>query len=243
MRIRVRDVRVIFAPRGITALDGVSIEVTAGEQVALLGASGAGKTTLLRCLLGAVTPTSGSIEVGGRDPGGSEADRRWVRRHSAVIRQSGDLVPSLRARTNVLLGTGSEWGPRDWGAAALGRRSRWDPAIEALAARHGIIEVLDARVGELSGGQRQRVALLRALIGEPRLLLADEPTAGLDPPTAAAAVGALRAVDGVTLLVSTHDLEVAREFPRVVAMRAGAVVHDGPGFSADDAARVYGADR
>jgi len=230
-----------FPDRGIRAIDGIDLHVGAGEHVALLGRSGAGKSTLLRALLGAVPPASGTVRVGGRDPWASATDARALRRSTGVIRQGNDLVLGLSGRLNALMGTASEWGLRDWVAALRGGvPARYADRLAALADRHDITDALEARVNQLSGGQRQRVALCRALLPEPQLLLADEPTTGLDPASAGAVVEALRATEGVTLLVATHDVAVARAFPRVVALREGATAYDGPEFDEEAAMAVYG---
>lgn len=222
------------------ALDGLELRVAEGEHVALLGPSGSGKTTLLRVLLGAVPPAGGRVRVGGRDPFGSREELVALRRATGLVRQGGDLVEGLSARTNALAAVSSRFTAADWWALLRGevppaQRER----LLTLAHAQGIAELLDAPVRTLSGGQRQRVALVRALLGGPRLLLADEPTSGLDPAAADAAVTALRQVS-VTLLLATHDLGVAARFPRVVALRAGRVVHDGSGLDAAAAALVYG---
>lgn len=237
--VDVRGLRVDLAGHGDRALDGVTLALRPGEQVALLGPSGAGKTTLLRALLGAVRPTDGSVRVGGLDPA-SPVDLRVLRRRVGLVRQGGDLVPALSVRANVLAAVSHELGASGWLALATGRvPARHAERVTALADAHGLGGLLDVPVARLSGGQRQRVALLRALAGRPGLLLSDEPTSGLDPARAAAALAALRAV-GVTLLVATHDLAVARGLDRVVALRAGRVVHDGSGFDAEAAQAVYG---
>jgi ABC-type phosphate/phosphonate transport system ATPase subunit len=237
--VRVRGLTVDFAARGVRALDGVDLVVGDGEQVALLGRSGSGKTTLLRSLLGAVEPASGTIRLGGTDPHAGAAELRAVRRATGVVRQGDDLVLGVSARTNAVLGTAATWRPADWLRVARGRAPRRVEArLAALADAHDITACLPARAAELSGGQRQRVALVRALLPGPRLLLADEPTAGLDPTTAGAAVSALLATD-VTLVVATHDLGVARRFPRMVALRDGTVVHDGPALDEEAAEQIY----
>jgi ABC-type phosphate/phosphonate transport system ATPase subunit len=230
-----------FPARGIRALDAVDLRIGAGEQVALLGPSGSGKSTLLRALLGAVPATSGRARVGGTGQGDGTAAIRALRRRTGVVRQGDDLVLGISARANALLGTASTWSARDWARVARGSAPRgWEPRLTELAARHGITECLPARASQLSGGQRQRVALVRALLPAPGLLLADEPTAGLDPMTAAAAVDALLSTR-VTLLVATHDLGVAQRFPRVVALRKGRLVHDGPAMTTEAHHAVYGA--
>ena len=234
------DLTVEFTGRGVRALDRLTVSVTAGEHVALLGPSGAGKTTLLRAVLGAV-PVTGTLRVGDADPGGSSGDARAVRRASGFIRQGDDLVLGLSARLNALMGTASGWRPRDWAAVCAGRiPAAHAPRLAALAAGLGVESCLPALAAELSGGQRKRIALIRALLPRPRLLLADEPTNGLDPVTAAVAIRALRDADGATLIAATHDLGLARQFPRVIALRGGRLAYDGPGIDATTAAAIYG---
>lgn len=233
MRVEIDDLTVDFPARGIRALSGVRLAVAEGEQVALMGRSGAGKSTLLRTMLGAVPTTAGTVRVGGLDPA-RPAQAHRIRRATGMLRQGGDLVGGVSARTNALMATSPTWRAADWLRVLRGRT----PAVladrlHALARAMGVEDCLDARVDQLSGGQRQRVALVRALLPNPRLLLADEPTAHLDPISAAAAVDGLLAT-GVTLVVATHDPEVARRFPRVVVLADGTVVADGPGVGALD---------
>ena len=213
----------------------MTVHLHEGEQAALLGPSGSGKSTLLRALLGAV-PATGQIRIGGRDP---YREARAVRAGTGFVRQGNDLVLGVSARLNALMGTSASWRARDWVVALCGQAPmRHRGRLHRLAAAHGISGCLARPARQLSGGQRQRVALVRALLSEPRLLLADEPTTGLDPVTAEAAVDALRAA-GVTLIVATHDLAVARRFPRVLAIRAGALVYDGPMLDDETAAGIY----
>jgi ABC-type phosphate/phosphonate transport system ATPase subunit len=239
MHIELDGVTASFAGRTVPALDDVSLSVAEGEHVVLLGPSGSGKTTLLRCLLGAVAPSSGTIRVDGLDPAAKD-DLQTIRRRTGVVRQGNDLVLGLRAQTNALLGTASSWGPREWAAVLRGKvPSRYEERMRALTDAQGVQPYLRSRVEHLSGGQRQRVALVRAVLPEPRLLLADEPTSGLDPVTSQAAVDTLREASGVTVVVSTHDLAIARQFPRVVALREGRVSFDGTELTEDDATRIY----
>jgi ABC-type phosphate/phosphonate transport system ATPase subunit len=222
----------------VRALDGVSLQIGAGERVALLGPSGAGKSTLLRSLLGAV-PATGTVRVGGRDPYHA-LDVRAVRRATGFLRQGDDLILAVSARLNALLGTVPHWRTPDWVRALAGQVPRgWAARLAELADRHGVTDCLPAPAGKLSGGQRQRVALIRALLPGPRLLLADEPTSGLDPVTAAEAVRALHTADA-TVLAATHDATVAATFDRVVALREGQLVYDGPPLDSAAAARIYG---
>jgi ABC-type multidrug transport system ATPase subunit len=214
----------------------VSLEVSAGERVAVLGPSGAGKSTLLRTLLGAA-PATGTVRVGGLDPYGDGT--RAVRRATGFLRQGDDLILAVSARLNAVLGTVPWWTAADWGRAVAGRPPRgWADRLVELADRHGVTDCLPAPAGKLSGGQRQRIALIRALLPGPRLLLADEPTTGLDPVTAAAAVRALHD-GGATVLAATHDAAVAATFDRVIALRDGRLVYDGPPLDTATAAELY----
>lgn len=241
--IEVDGLVVEFPARRVRALDAVTLRISEGERVALVGSSGAGKTTFLRSLVGAAVPTSGSVRVDGREPTGASREAREVRRRTGMIRQGNDLVRGLTSRTNIAMGVTSRWRPLDWMRVARGLcPSGLDEHITELADRYGISDCLDARVEHLSGGQRQRVAVCRALIGGPRLLLADEPTSGLDPVAASAVVDILVAARDNTVIVSTHDLELAARFDRVIALRNGRIVHDGGSIDAGLVTAIYGRD-
>ena len=220
------------------ALAAVHLEVVAGEQVVLLGRSGAGKTTLLHALLGAAPRESGSLRVGGRDPSDPH-ERRTVRRSTGTVLQGGDLVPRQRVRTAAVSGISHLLGAAGWWALARHRTpAHLQDRLAQLCREQDVAHLLDREVRQLSGGERQRVALVRALLGRPELLLADEPTAGLDPATGAAAVTALLDQPS-TLVVTTHDPAVAARFSRVVALRDGRVVHDGGTLSTHQARELY----
>ena len=241
MDIQLSGVTVDFASHGLRVLDDIDLSIGDGEQVALLGPSGAGKSTLLRVILGAVRPVAGQVRVGGRDPFGRPADVTAIRRATGIVRQRDDLVRGLSARTNILIGQTHQWRPLDWLTVLRGRvPHRYTERLAALAKRHGVDEFLGTRIEHLSGGQRQRTALVRALLPAPRMLLADEATSGLDPTRATEALAHLRDAGGATLVVTTHDLPVARQFPRIVALRDGHVVFDGADLTEQAVQDIYG---
>jgi putative ABC transport system ATP-binding protein len=205
--------------RETVALDDVSLDVAAGEFVAVMGATGSGKSTLLHCAAGLERPSAGTVRLVGRDLGRlSEAARTRLRRDSVgVVFQSYNLLSELTVAQNVLL-------PQRLG----GPRAR--PLAEVLASV-GLAGTEQRPVGELSGGQRQRVAVARALAADPAVVFADEPTGALDPTTGAQVVGLLRtAVDtrAVAVVLVTHDPRVAASSDRLVLLRAGALVSDAP---------------
>ena len=182
------------------------------------------------------------MRLGGLDPFGPPDEVRRLRRATGMIRQRDDLVPSLSARLNALLPTVSAWRPRDWLAVLRGGVPPQQAArLRLLAGRHGVTDCLPAQAERLSGGQRRRIALVRALLPDPRLLLADEPTTGLDQPGAAAVVDALRAAEAATLIITTHDLAVARRFERTVVLRDRRVAYDGPTPREPELLDLYGA--
>ena len=215
----------------VQALNGVTLEVRPGEQIALLGQSGAGKTTLFRLLNGTLRPTAGSVLFDGCDTASlSNSGLRAMRRRVGTIYQQHHLVPSLTALENTLCG-------------ALGRmsflttlRSVFRPAKTDLEhAMHalelvGLSDKRAARADELSGGQQQRLAAARVLMQSPDVILADEPTASLDPELAASMTSLLAGLarDGrKTLIMAVHKVELALEhFPRVVGLRAGSLSFD-----------------
>ncbi len=212
------------------AVDNVTFEIPEGQMVGIIGRSGAGKSTLLRMINRLVDPSSGSIHFGDMDVSklkGSEL-RAW-RRDCAMIFQQFNLVPRLDVLTNVLLGRLNH---RSTIASILNMFTR-EERIEAIAAleRLGIEQTALQPAGTLSGGQQQRVAIARALMQRPRMLLADEPIASLDPLNAKIVMDALRDInerDGITVITNLHTLDTARAYcERIIGMAQGRVVFDG----------------
>ena len=211
---------------GVTpALRGVDIEVGAGEIVAVTGPSGCGKSTLLHCLAGILRADGGTVTYREQDIGlWSEAARSRLRRTDfGVLFQFGQLVPELTAAENValpLLLAGS--GRREARATALG----W---LERL----GVAEHADKRPGAMSGGQQQRCATARALVTEPRVLFADEPTGALDVLTGEQVLGEIVRVvreQGTSVVLVTHEARVAAYADREVMLRDGVVDPTGLGL-------------
>jgi putative ABC transport system ATP-binding protein len=214
--VQARSVRKSFART--EALRGVSLELEAGETVAITGPSGSGKSTLLLCLAGILRPEAGEVEYDGQrlDLLG-EADRtRLRRRDMGVVLQFGQLVPELTAAQNVALPLLLEKHER---ASARRAALSW---LERL----GALDLADQVPGELSGGEAQRVAVARALVGGPRVLFADEPTGALDTVAGEHVLGRLIGAvrdTGATLVMVTHDNRVAARADREIVLRDGAV--------------------
>lgn len=205
--VRVRDVTKTYGRAGtaVHALRGVSLDIQRGERVALLGKSGSGKSTLLNLLGGLDRPTTGTLEVDGRDL--ARLRSRELARHRlttvGMIFQSFNLVPWRTALENVAL-------PLIF--AGRTARERQTAARQALQAV-GLDQRLQHRPTELSGGEQQRVAIARALVNQPAIVLADEPTGNLDSATAAEVVTLLTdhvRAHGATMILVTHDEELAR---------------------------------
>jgi putative ABC transport system ATP-binding protein len=205
---------------GVHALRGVSLEVAAGEFLAVMGPSGSGKSTLLNIAGGLDTATSGEVLVEGVSLAGlSRAGLAGVRRRSVgYVFQELNLIPALTAAENVSL-------PRELDGVSA-RKSRAD-ALVALE-EVDLAEVADRFPDELSGGQQQRVALARALVGPRRLILADEPTGALDSVTGDDVMQLIRARcdAGAAAVLVTHDARLAGWSDRVVFLRDGLVVDD-----------------
>lgn len=225
--LEVRNVSVTF-PGKVRAVDSVSLEFRRGELTVLLGRSGAGKSTLLRCLNRLVAPTSGSVLVPGlgdlSDPGVCLEHRR----RTGMIFQHHQLLGRRTALDNVLMGRLGRYSPLRSLFPLPRREVRL--ALDCLE-RVGLAGLALRRADQLSGGERQRVGVARALAQEPRILLADEPVASLDPVAAHDLLGEIRRIcreDGLTAVISLHQLEYARDFgERIVGLRAGRTAFDG----------------
>jgi len=229
---------------GAVALAPVDLTIKPGSFTVLLGASGAGKSTLLRSLNGLVRPSQGRVLDCRGDDIAEGRTLRHHRRETGMIFQQYQLIGRVSVLGNVLMGRlGYHTSLRT--LLPLNAQEK-RLALEALE-RVGLLDKALARADQLSGGQQQRVGIARALVQQPRLILADEPVASLDPATAERVLTLLHGIcraDGLTAVVSLHQLDFARRFgERIIGLAAGRVVFDGPPDRLDDAtaARLYGA--
>lgn len=228
---------------GARALAPTSLTFDRGAFTVLLGSSGAGKSTLLRTLNGLVPPSGGQVLADGSPIAGA-GRLRAHRRATGMVFQQHQLIGRATVLDNVLTGR--------LGYHSVLRtllpfsREEKLAALEAIA-RVGLIDFALRRADQLSGGQQQRVGIARALIQKPRVLLADEPVASLDPATAESVLALLHGIarqDGLTAIVSLHQIEFARRFAdRIVALAKGEIVFDGPPSRLGEAeiALIYGA--
>ena len=217
-RILIQDLHKTFelGSNSVEVLKGISIEIPGGECIAITGPSGSGKSTLLHLIGGLDRPSSGTIEIDGKNPT-LLPERELARfRNSTLgfIFQEHSLLPQYSVVENVLLPTLAF--PTD--------RRTSQKRGEELLRRVGLQDRINHRPAELSGGERQRVAVARALINEPKLLLCDEPTGSLDHSTAESVADLLLQMfleEDVTLIVVTHSLEFAGRFNRRIELREG----------------------
>ena len=212
------------------AVDGVSLSVPSGSFVGIIGRSGAGKSTLLRMINRLNEPSAGTIEFEGAvvtDLQGHDL-RQW-RRNCAMVFQQFNLIGRLDVLTNVLMGRLTSV-PTWRSLLTLWSDADKLAALEALD-RFGMADFAAQRCDQLSGGQQQRVAICRALVQQPKIILADEPIASLDPRNTQVVMDALASINrdlGITVLCNLHALDVARNYcDRLVGMSAGRVVFDG----------------
>ncbi|HTE05152.1 MAG TPA: ABC transporter ATP-binding protein [Planctomycetota bacterium] len=206
----------------IDVLRGVSLDLHAGESVAIMGRSGAGKSTLLHLLGLLDRPDAGSLRIDGVESAGLSRAARARLRNASVgfVFQFYHLLPELSALENAMLPRMIALGPLAW----LGARTEARRQALALLDELGLASRASHRPGKLSGGERQRVAIARALVGQPRLLLCDEPTGNLDERTSAAIAEqlfALSARHGHTLVLVTHDAELAARADRTLLLHEG----------------------
>lgn len=244
--LEIRKLNKIY-PNGVHALKDIDLVVTSGEFVALLGLSGSGKSTLLRCINRVVEPTSGEILFDGRNvTRANPAELRAIRREIGMIFQQFNLVKRGSVLTNVLCGN------LGYQSGTLAFFNYFPPAARQRAFENlNLVGVLDKaydRADSLSGGQQQRVGIARALMQRPRLMLADEPVASLDPATSHSVMQYLERIHrdpGLTVICSLHFLSLARRYAtRIVALKDGQLIFDGAPEAIDDTRfkRIYGED-
>lgn len=242
--VRLRDVRKEFDGGRVVALDGVSLDVHGGELTVIIGLSGSGKSTLLRHLNKLHVPTSGHVEVLGHDVVAARGkELRELRRDVGFIFQQFNIVGRLSCLENVLSGAlGRVRGPR-YGVLSYSKSMRRE-ALECLD-RVGLADRAFQRADTLSGGQQQRVAIARTIMQKPKIVLADEPVASLDPEISGQVMDVLFRVcseENLSVLCSLHQVDLALGWAtRLIGLRDGQLVLDKParGLSTEEAMAVY----
>jgi phosphonate transport system ATP-binding protein len=234
--IRFENASVTY-PGGVHALKDLTLEIPDGQMMVVVGLSGAGKSTLIRAINGLVPPTSGDVVIDGVSVrGASPRQLRELRSRIGMIFQTFNLVKRTSVLNNVLMGrlpsTGTFRSLLGWY-----KPEDVEVAMRALE-RVDIVEKAYVRASNLSGGQQQRVGIARALAQQPKILLADEPVASLDPPTSHVVMRDLQRINrdlGITTIVNLHFLDLAKVYgERIVGLRAGELVYDGSGAQADE---------
>ena len=233
-RIRLSGVTKSFGPK--TVLDGIDLDVGVGESVVIIGGSGTGKSVTLKCILGLLTPDSGTIEIDGRDiarMGASE--RKEIMNSFGMLFQGSALFDSMKVWENVAFGLIQGQG--------VARRVAKDKAIEKLASVGLGTDVAELSPAELSGGMQKRVGLARAIATDPAIIFFDEPTTGLDPIMADVIndliVKCVREL-GATTLSITHDMQSARKIAdRITMLYKGKLIWTGPTATIDSSGNPY----
>jgi len=206
----------VAGKRRVVALNAVTLNIRPGELVVVRGPSGSGKTTLLLTMAAMQRPTSGQVRVDGQDLQGMNARERarFRAQNIGFVFQMFHLIPYLNVLENVILAAGA--------AGVNDARAKAEKVLEQLGLQARILHM----PSELSAGEKQRTAVARALLNDPKVLLADEPTGNLDPENAAAVFSYLSAFrdKGGTVIVATHETEVERIADRVVSLRQGNIV-------------------
>ncbi len=234
--IRFENASVTY-PGGVHALKNLTLQIPDGEMLVIVGLSGAGKSTLIRAINGLVPLTGGDItidDVSVRHA--SPKQLRELRSNIGMIFQTFNLVKRTSVLNNVLMGRLHDAGTL---RSLVGRYRGEDVeiAMQSLE-RVDIVEKAYVRASNLSGGQQQRVGIARALAQQPKIILADEPVASLDPPTSHVVMRDLQRINrelGITTIVNLHFLDLAKGYgDRIIGMRAGELVYDGTGAAADE---------
>jgi phosphonate transport system ATP-binding protein len=230
---------------GVKALKGVNLQINDGEFVAIIGLSGAGKSTLLRSINKMITITSGHLYVDNVDISSIRGEQlRMLRRSIGMIFQSFNLVKRMSVFNNVLTGRVA-YHPT---LRTLFGAFPYEDKVLALESLDtmGILEKAYTRADQLSGGQQQRVALARALTQKPKVILADEPVASLDPITTVQVMNDFTRINkdfGITIVANMHHVDLALKYAtRIIGIREGEIVFDGPSTAIDDdtLVKIYG---
>lgn len=244
--LSVRKLKMTY-PNGVEALKGLDFDVEEGEFLVIIGLSGSGKSTLLRCLNRLLEPTDGEIIFLGQNISHIQGKRlRKLRQKFAMIFQHFNLIPRLNVLTQVLLGSlGTQSTMKSiWGLFSIEDKKK---ALELLRLT-GIEDKALSRADQLSGGQQQRVAIARALMQKPKVLLADEPVASLDPATCHTIMDHLKYANqqlGLTVICNLHFLSLVRQYAtRVIALKEGKIIYQGSPQEINEAwfEKIYGVD-
>ncbi len=224
-------------PGGVQALKNLTLDIPAGQMMVIVGLSGAGKSTLIRAVNGLVPLTDGDVTVDGVSVRHARPKQlREIRSRIGMIFQTFNLVRRTTVINNVLMGRLHDAGTVR-SMLAMYKREDVEIAMQALE-RVGIVEKAYVRASNLSGGQQQRVGIARALAQQPKVILADEPVASLDPPTSHMVMRDLQRINRelkMTTIINLHFLDLAKVYgERIIGMRNGELVYDGTGAQADE---------